>query len=684
MKEKESDATLEDRSGWKVALAAAVIVFAAFAVYQNSLSGAFVLDDESAITKNDSIRHLWPPWAALSPPAGSTTGGRPLVNLSFAINYAIGGARPWGYHLGNVVIHLCASMALFGVARRTLRNLGAQKGAMASRWKRDASPLALAIAVLWAVHPLLTASVSYVSQRAEVMMSLFYLLTLYTFIRGAEASPKIWLSLSAAACGLGLASKEVMVTAPVAVLLYDRAFVAGTIREAWRRRRIYYIALGAGWLLFAFFIGRGLSQRSVGYGAGVSGWNYLLTECEAVVRYLRLTVWPHPLVFDYGPVFLRSAERAAPCALVLAAILAAVALALWRKPALGFVAAWFFLILAPTSSVVPVALQPIAENRAYLPLAAVVTLVVLGLHAWQGRRGLMAGAVFAFVLGGVTVSRNRDFQTAETLWRDTVAKRPENPRAHNNLGFVLYEQGQVTEPAACYERALQLDPDYADAHSNYGALLFKLGRVEEALAHERRAVELRPGLAIAHNNLAAALIQVGLFAEALDHAEQAVKIDHGTTGGHFQAGNALLRSGRAAEAIPHYEAEIRLRPTYVNVWANLGAARYMLGRREMAVGDLEQALSLQSDFLDARVNLVSVLFDLGRFGDVIEHSHIVLSASPGNIRVRFLLAKSLAAVGRSGEAETEYEAVLRAKPDFQPAQAELAALRTARGAVDKK
>lgn len=684
MKERVSDAKLVDRSGWMVTLAAAVIVFAALAVYQNSLSGAFVLDDESAITKNDSIRHVWPPWAALSPPANSTTGGRPLVNLSFAINYAVGATRPWGYHLGNVLIHLCASLALFGIARRTLRNLIARESATVSRLKGDALPLALAMAALWAVHPLLTASVSYVSQRAEVMMGLFYLLTLYTFVRGAEGSPKIWLPLSVVACGLGMASKEVMVTAPVAVLLYDRAFVAGTIREAWRRRWSYYAALGTSWLLLAFFIGQGLEKRSVGYGLGVSGWNYLLTECQAVVRYLMLALWPHPLVFDYGPVFLRSAEMAAPYALVLAGLLAAVALALWRKPALGFVAAWFFLILVPTSSVVPVALQPIAENRAYLSLASVVTLVVLGLHAWRGRRGLMACAAFALVLGGFTVSRNRDFHDAETLWRDTVAKRPENPRAHNNLGFVLYEQGKIEEPAACYERALQLDPDDADAHSNFGALLFKLGRVEEAVAHERRAVELRPRLAIAHSNLAAALIQVGLLADALKHAEQAVEIDQGATGGHFQAGNALLRSGRAAEAVPHYEAEIRLRPAYVNGWANLGAACYMLGRRETAVENLEHALRLQADFLDARVNLVSVLFDLGRFNEVIAHSRIVLSVSPDNIRVRFLMAKSLATAGRPGEAEAEYEALLRAKPDFQPAQTELTALRTARAAAEKK
>lgn len=602
-----------NQPAWVVGLVAAMIGLAALAVYLGSFSGALVMDDDIAITRNESIRHVWPLWSALSPPAYSTTGGRPLVNLSFAINYAAGGVSVWGYHLFNILTHVAATLVLFGVVRRTLVKQVVRDDRLAGGWRLDPLPLAAAIAGLWTVHPVLTAAVSYVSQRAELMMGLCYLLTLYSFIRATESAPKLWLPLSVVACGLGMACKEVMVTAPVAVLLYDRAFCAGTIRAAWSQRRSYYFALASSWLLLAFLAGAGLRERNVGFGQGVSSWHYALTECEAVVRYLGLAFFPHPLIFDYGPLYSTSMTVVAPYALVLVGLLTGTGLALWRRPALGFVATSFFLVLAPTSSFVPVAWQPVAENRVYLALPSVITLVVLGVYGLQGRRGLMGCAALACGLGALSIHRNEAYREVETLWRDTVAKHPRNPRAQNNLGYQIYVRGNTELAAAHFERALQLDSDYADAHGNLGAALFRLGRVDEAVDHERRALEIKPGIAVVHRNLAAALLKLGQYAEALAQAEEALRIEPEIIDAHFHAGSALLHLGRPAEAIVHCEAEIRLQPDFPNGWANLGAADYLLGRPEAAVANFEEALRLKPDFLDARGNLASALFDLGRF-----------------------------------------------------------------------
>ncbi len=273
-------------------LLATVIVVA----YSNSFSGPFVYDDVNSIAQgNPTLFHLWPIWPVLNPPDGLTVSGRPLLNLSFAVNYALGGTKVWGYHALNLVIHVLAGLTLFGLVRRTLLlpRLRGQFGA-------TALPLALVAAALWALHPLQTEAVTYVVQRAESMMGLFYLLTMYAFVRGLESpAPARWYAASIGSCLLGMASKEVMVSAPVMVLLFDRTFGSGSFREAFRQRRRFYLALAATWLWLGCLVMStgGNRSGSVGFNVGVSWWAYILTQFVAVTRYLRLSFWPHPLVF---------------------------------------------------------------------------------------------------------------------------------------------------------------------------------------------------------------------------------------------------------------------------------------------------------------------------------------------------------------------------------------------------
>ncbi|MGA2605784.1 MAG: hypothetical protein ABSG14_16325, partial [Verrucomicrobiia bacterium] len=203
-----------------------LIIAAGIGAYHNSFQGPFILDDVPSILENPQIRHLWPIGEALSPSANSMVGGHPVVNLSLAVNYALGGLAVWGYHALNLTIHILAALTLFGIVRRTLARpkLREQFGA-SGEW------VALAVAVLWTIHPLQTEAVTYLSERGESLMGLFYLLTLYGFLRGVESPGHgRWFVLSVAACALGMATKEVMVTAPLMVLLYDRTFVSQSFR----------------------------------------------------------------------------------------------------------------------------------------------------------------------------------------------------------------------------------------------------------------------------------------------------------------------------------------------------------------------------------------------------------------------------------------------------------------------
>jgi tetratricopeptide (TPR) repeat protein len=603
-----------------------IIVLAALAAYHNSFTGPFVLDDVSSITENLRIRHLWPIWDALSPPVSSMVAGRPVVNLSLAINYALGGLAVWGYHALNLAIHILAGLTLFGVVRRTLL-----RPALRERLGASAAGLALAVAVLWTVHPLQTEAVTYVSERAESLMGLFYLLTLYGFVRGAESPrPGLWFGLSVVACLLGMASKEVMVTAPLMVLLYDRTFVSRSFREAWGRHRRLYVWLASTWLLLGGLM-VGLPYRTVGFGHGITWWAYALTECRAVTHYLRLALWPHPLVFDYGNgITIWHVTDVASSGLILALLVASVLVALRRQPAIGFVGIWFLVILAPASSVVPVGGQPMAEHRMYLPLAAVVTLVVLGGHALLGRRSVAVFLALAVGLGFLTARRNEDYRTELSIWNDTISKCPNNARAYCNLGLALLHTGKVREAIDYYEQSLQLDPYSAVGHNNLGNALRRVGRVDEAISQYEQAVRLDPELAAAHYDLAVTLKQVGRVDEAIRHYQEAVRIDPDLARAQNNLGNALLQSGKIEEAIGHLEQAIRIAPGYVEAYNNLGNALLLAGNVAEAVRQYQRALQIAPNDAAAHYNLGMLLADQGKGEEAISHLRSAVKLQPAS------------------------------------------------------
>ncbi len=504
---------------------AAAIATAAIAAYSNSISVPFVFDDPFAIASNPTIRHLWPPWAPLFPPHGQglTVEGRPLLNLSLALDYAVSGTRVWSYHATNLLIHILAGLTLFGIARRTL-----------TRWK-DTFPdpwFAAVIALIWTLHPLQTESVTYIVQRAESQMGLFYLLTLYFFIRYSESEGSLQVSglrfqvFAVAACFCCAATKEVAATAPIAVLLYDRTFISGTFADGWRRHRRLYLGLGSTWILLGILVlGSGNRGGTAGFGIGVAPWAYALTQCDAITRYLRLALWPRPLIFDYGAAWVKHPADVLPQGLIVAALVLAGCIAFFRRGAgpFGFAVAWFLLILAPTS-LIPGDRQTIAEHRMYLPLASVVAAILCGAWIlagkWRRARAIAFGCGAAgLALGclGATLDRNRDYSSAVELYADTVAKRPDNVLARYNLGMALAAAGRPGEATAQFEATLRLVPEFPQAEYNLGKALAAGGRMDDALPHFAAAIRINPNYAEAHHELGCALLQAGRRAEARWH-----------------------------------------------------------------------------------------------------------------------------------------------------------------------
>lgn len=612
-------------------MAAAVVALAGLAAYARTLPVPFLFDDIPSIQENTTIRHLG---RSLAPAADTTVSGRPVVNFSLALDYALGGMAPWVYHATNIAVHVTAALVLLGIVRRTLVLLR----------NPSALPIAFCVALLWVLHPLNTESVTYVIQRAESLMGLFYLVTLYCFIRAATAESTPWLVLSVAACFVGMATKEAMATAPLLVLLYDRTFLAGSFRGAVRQRWKAYGALSSSWILLGCLV---LSTHgrtgTVGFGGSVSSMDYAKTQAWAVGNYLRLAVWPSPLVFDYGRSLVTRVPEILPGLLVVALLVGATLWALVRRPVLGFLGASFLLTLAPSSSFIPVLTETVAEHRTYLALIPIVVFFVLTLNRWFPRAMLTACSILAAALLAATLLRNDTYRSADDVWRSVVESRPGNERAHNNLGFILAsEPGRHDEAVAQYRQAIALDPAYAQAHLNLGmALVQDPARIADAVTEFRRAIQLNPTLVDAHFNLAIALMGVpGHRDEVVAEYQRALRLKPDYAEAHFNLGCAYGQMpGMANEAITQYREALRIDPDLTLAHFNLGCALVQEpGRLDEAISEFRETLRLEPRYVSALCNLAVALGSTGHTQEAIARAEDALRIQPDNLAARSILA----------------------------------------------
>ncbi len=452
-----------------LAFAAAVLGTAILLTYGWTLRTPFIFDDVACIVNNPSIMYLFPLWdegpgsGPLWPPQDFTTAGRPLVNLSLAINVAFDGLNPLGFHIFNLAMHWFATILLWAIVRRTLL-----LPYFGQRFTRSADLPALCVALLWALHPLQTEAVQYVSQRTELMMAVFYLSTLYCALRywttATEGGRIGWPILAAISCLAGMACKEVTVTVPIVVLLYERTFVTGSLVTALRRSWPLYAGLSVGWILLALLNVHGPRSASAGFHLGVSPVVYWCTECEVLLLYLKLAVWPWPLVIHYGIPFCDSFAAAWPWVLSVALLACGTLWLLWRNSPAGFLFAVVWLVLSPTL-VVPVVSEVAAERRMYLPLAALCSFVVVEVYdalvrffssrpSGEGRRpfvrrpvvflGVFTLAVAA-ILSLMSVRRLSAYREALILWQDALRHQPDNYVVHTNLGVEYINAGRYEE-----------------------------------------------------------------------------------------------------------------------------------------------------------------------------------------------------------------------------------------------
>jgi protein O-mannosyl-transferase len=571
-------------SAWTAVIILAVLIGV---IYGPAARAPFVHDDNMSVLGNPSIMRLWPPFGTadqpgpLNPPRDAVTSGRPLVNLSLALNYHFGGHDTVGYHVLNILLHLLSAVLLYDLVRRTLL-----LDPFRARFGTVAAPLAIAVAVLWAIHPLVTDAVEYVSQRTELMMGMFYLATLYGSLRFFTAETRTGKSLAVAgatlACCGGMACKEVMVSAPLMALLFDRAFVAGSLRTALKRSWPLYVGLFGSWLVLLALNIDGPRSHAAGFQAGLPAYVWWFTQAKVLSLYLRLSIWPWPLIIHRETRLIWTFSDALPWLLPMVLAAGGTLYLLWRRNPLGYLGAWLFVILLPTMAM-PMPSEAVAERRMYLPLAAIEVLLVVGGYAllrrqvearsWNNStttnrslplRTMLTGAiVLALVFAVVTSYRLQAYGDVIRIWRDAVARQPENVRATINLGCVLQDAGRYQEAVEQFERAISIDPTRPDvglAHRSLGLTLARLGQPEKAIHHLQIAMQLRPDV----------------------------------TNDHAALGSLLLDVHRFPEAVQQLELAVRQQPADVPVLANLASAYANLGRGSDAVAAAEKAREMAS------------------------------------------------------------------------------------------
>ena len=598
--------------------------------YANALGHPFIFDDAGTVVDNPTIRAIGS--SLLGGPAQTATAGRPLVNLSLALNYALGGLSPWGYHLFNLGVHIACALVLFALLRRvcTWPRLSSWMGGRATG-------AASAIALLWTMHPLTSEVVNYVTQRTEGLMALLLLVTLYCGVRALEAAPARWQAASVAACAAGMLCKESMAVAPLLMLLLDATCSSGSPVAAIRRRPAYYGALAATWLLLALLIVEGPRWRSAGFSSGVSSWTYLLNQPGMIVRYLRLAVAPFGLVLDYGEPVLTTLGAVWPAALMVIALLAATVAAWFVAPPLALLGTWFFITLAPTSSFLPIATEVGAERRMYLPLIALITLAVVGamqalrrLETESMRQNVARGAVAAVcvVLALLTVGRNREYSTTLGLWQ-TVVERWPNARAFYNLGTELQAAGLQAQAVESYQKAL---PGSADAHYALGFELQGQGKYDEALAQYRAFLRLKPE-------------------------------DVNAPRAWHQIGRTLLAQGKRDEAIAAFREVLTRKPNDPDALAGIADTLLAQDKLAEAAAAYRSYLAVRPNGTDAMMNLGLTLVRLDRDGDARTIFADITQLEPGNVQAHVNLAFAMANTGMLAESVREFRRAIELEKD---------------------
>ena len=587
-----------------------VTVFA----YRHAWTAGYIWDDDVYVTQNplltapDGLRRIW---FSLDSPSQYF----PLVYTTFRLEYALWGLNPAGYHWVNIILHAANAILVW----RLLLALRV--------------PGALLAAALFALHPVHVESVAWITERKNVLMGLFFLLSLLAWIRFVEKESKAvgkYYALALLFYTLALFSKTTACTLPAALLLI--LWLKGIPVTLRRITQIApFVILGIVMGLVTIWWERH-HQGTQGELFAIGFPERFLVAGRAFWFYLGKLVWPVGLAFSYPRWTISAGNPLDYLWLLGTALLGGVIYFARRRVGRGpEVAVLFFAAtLSPMLGFIMLytfRYSFVADHYQYLasigPLALAAAGLTLGGKFLGRQRVVLAPTICAALLvslGLLTWQQCKMYSDSDTLWWTTIAKNPQSWMAYNNIAISLLQKGQTDEAIAHYNKALELDPNYGEGHYNLANALLRLDRTEEAIAHYEKALEIYPKNISARHNLASVLVQSGRAEEGMAHYRKSLELNPKNAAAHNNLGATLLRLGRVEEAATHYRAALALDPNNAQANYNLANTLVPQGRLDEAIRHYQRALRSNPRDAAAHDRLSKVLRQLGRFEEADAHA----------------------------------------------------------------
>ena len=654
-------------------LALILIMLFTLVIYSNIFKAPFVFDDITQIEDKSTIGDLE---IFLSPRALLSHSPRPVVELTYALNYRLGKLHVFGYHLVNVTIHIINGFLAYILSLVIFKRL--TNFLPITQPHNSAIPLmSLFTALIFVAHPIQTQAITYTVQRYTSMAATFYLLSVLCYFKGriiqqsagdrgqrpevggqrekgshgivgenSFSFKPLALYVFCFLCGfLALLSKESSVSLPGAILLVEYILFDRTWR-GWKRTLLWFLPafaiLGVFFLyVYGFFRGEvqfgrlleDVSDMMRAPGTVTSRWNYLCTQFNVVVIYVGLLFLPVGQNLDYMyPLKTGFFDGYTPLAFLV--LLLIVGIGIWnikKRPIITFGILWFFITLSVESSIFPIK-DVLFEHRLYLPMfgfALVIAYVIFCLLPFKRIGHVVVSILIVASLGTATYLRNMIYQDGVTLWSDVVTKSPENFRAHYNLGNALRADGRQKEAIKSYSMSLILRPGYIRARDNLGVVLTEVGRVDDAIKNFSDALKTRPNDPLLHCNLGLALMRKGDFQEAVGHFSEALRIKPTYTKAHSNLGITLAQQGNLTDAILHFKEALKIEPDNVKIHSNLGQAFMLQGNFPEAALHYSEAVRIKPDYAEAHSKLGLVLVRQGDLDGGIDHFIKALQIKPG-------------------------------------------------------
>jgi len=548
-----------------------LIICLGILAYSNSFFCSFHFDDAPSIVNNPAIKNLyhlkdiWNFWPC-----------RFICYLSIAFNYHLNGLHEWGYHFFNLTVHLLSAFLVWWLTLLTL-STPLMRG---NKINRHRDRIALFAALIFVSHPLQTEAVTYIVQRAASMATMFYLASLCLYIkfrtlqgsvkrpncfdflrlvskgfsnafwvvgkfvslRGGRSPTKqsfsmqnFYYTCSLISAILAMFCKEIAITLPIMILLYEYCFLKNNDKLNWRIIFPFLCAL----MIIPLTMGLTHSvnfqemHRMADRSAQISTGHYFLTQCRVIVTYIRLLFWPINQNLDYDYPVYKSLFQwpVLTSILFLLSILAGARFIFSKYRLIAFSIFWFFLTLLPESSLIPIK-DVIFEHRLYLPLVGFSLFFVSSTYYFLENKSLkfwliilsMTIACFSIL----TYQRNKVWANEFTLWNDIVQKSPHKARGYNNRGFEYYHQGDYTQAILDYDQAITLDPKYADAYNNRGIYFMHQSNPTQAIADFDQAIKENPKDFQAYYNRGMIYHNLGQLSQAIKDYSKAIELNPNT------------------------------------------------------------------------------------------------------------------------------------------------------------